>query len=156
MDWSVILGNLISAPMLLGILGLLIKAFPQLSVKFATWVATKIDPDQFPDGSDINEHWHQVARVGERIENMQDTIDGQLKEIQKDVVKNTIMNLMDKPGDNSVDIRYELNKLEKLNASCWIMDLAEEYLRDPEGYIAKHHKKSESTTNHHLTINPQQ
>ena len=156
MDWSVILGNLISAPMLLGILGLLVKAFPQLSVKFATWVATKIDPDQFPYGSNINEHWHQVARVGERIENMQDTIDVQLKEIQKDVVKNTIMNLMDKPGDNSVDIRYELNKLEKLNASCWIMDLAEEYLRDPEGYIAKHHKKSEPTANQHLPINPRQ
>ena len=133
--------------MLLGILGLLAKAFPQISVKFATWVATKMDPSQFPYGSGINEHWRQVARIGERIEDMQDIIDGQLKEIQKDVVKNTIMNLMDKPGDNSVDIRYELNKLEKLNASCWIMDLAEEYLRDPQGYKDRHHRISNPTTN---------
>ena len=59
-------------------------------------------------------------------------IDDRMDELCRDTIKNTIISLIygDQAHDHSEAVRYELAKLEKLDAQCWIVDAAEKYLED--------------------------
>lgn len=52
------------------------------------------------------------------------------QEMSKDTIKNTILMLMNMQGDHRTEVRYELEKLERLGADCWIMDAARKYVID--------------------------
>ncbi len=59
--------------------------------------------------------------------------DGRLDELCRDTIKNTIISAWiygDQSHDHSEAVRYELAKLEKLDAQCWIVNAAEKYLED--------------------------
>lgn len=55
-----------------------------------------------------------------------------MDELCRDTIKNTIISLIygDAQHDHSEAVRYELAKLEKLDARCWIVNAAEKYLED--------------------------
>jgi hypothetical protein len=112
-----LLGGLLSAPALIALVGLIVKIFPSTMAGFSTWLYAHVDPGRLPYDSAMNRHWEESREVMV-----------QLREIQKDTIKNTLMSLMEQPGDQSVKVRYELAKLERLHAECWIMGEAEQYL----------------------------
>ena len=55
-----------------------------------------------------------------------------MDELCRDTIKNTLISLIygDQSHDHSEAVRYELAKLEKLDAQCWIISAAEKYLED--------------------------
>lgn len=71
--------------------------------------------------------------LGERTEKFDDRMD----DLCRDTIKNAIISLTiisliygDQSHDHSEAVRYELAKLEKLDAQCWIVNAAEKYLED--------------------------
>lgn len=72
--------------------------------------------------------FRKTRQLGERTEKF----DGRLDELCRDTIKNTIISLIygDQSHDHSEAVRYELTKLEKLDAQCWIISAAEKYLED--------------------------
>ena len=66
--------------------------------------------------------------LGERTSKIDDRMD----ELCRDTIKNTIISLIygDAQHDHSEAVSYELSKLEKLDAQCWIIAAAEKYLED--------------------------
>lgn len=98
-------GSLLSAPVLIALLGLLLRLWPTLAHAYARWVGSNMP---------------------------------QLSEIQKDTIKNTLIALMNEPGDHSEAVRYELSKLEQLHAHCWVMTIAEDYLEQHHPRTAIH------------------
>ena len=123
-------GGLISDAVVVAVLGLVIKLWPGSIARLSTWLYSHVDPGQLPYGSAMNRHWQQTHEMSERIRETNE----QLIEIRKDTIKNTLIGLMDQPGDQSTKVRYELSKLESLHAHCWVMQEAEDYL-------AQHHQK---------------
>lgn len=75
-----------------------------------------------------SQHFAKTRQLGERTEKF----DGRLDELCRDTIKNTIISLIygDQSHDHSEAVRYELTKLEKLDAQCWIISAAEKYLED--------------------------
>lgn len=123
-------GGLISDAVVVAVLGLVIKLWPGSIARLSTWLYSHVDPGQLPYGSTMNRHWQQTHEMSERIRETNE----QLIEIRKDTIKNTLIGLMEQPGDQSTKVRYELSKLESLHAHCWVMQEAEDYL-------AQHHQK---------------
>ena len=76
----------------------------------------------------LSQHFAKTRQLGERTEKF----DGRLDELCRDTIKNTIISLIygDQSHDHSEAVRYELSKLEKLDAQCWIVNAAEKYLED--------------------------
>ena len=121
---------------LVAVLGFILKIWPGAASGLATWLYSHIDPDRIPYGSAMNAHW---AATRELIEGQQDVrrnladldeaIRAENRELRKDSVKNVILSLMaDKSVDHSAEIRYELAKLEDLDADCWVVDAARDYI----------------------------
>ncbi|WP_390132997.1 hypothetical protein [Bifidobacterium apicola] len=123
-------GGLISDAVVVAVLGLVIKLWPGSIARLSTWLYSHVDPGQLPYGSTMNRHWQQTQEMSERIRETNE----QLIEIRKDTIKNTLIGLMEQPGDQSTKVRYELSKLEALHASCWVM-------QEAESYLAQHHQK---------------
>lgn len=123
-------GGLISDAVVVAVLGLVIKLWPGSIARLSTWLYSHVDPGQLPYGSAMNRHWQQTQEMSERIRETNE----QLIEIRKDTIKNTLIGLMEQPGDQSTKVRYELSKLEALHASCWVM-------QEAESYLAQHHQK---------------
>lgn len=126
-------GGLISDGVVIALLGLIVKIWPKGLSTLATWFYSHVDPGQLPYDSDMNRHWRQTSELRRQTEQVQD----QLWEIRKDIIKNTLVSLMEQPGDQSAKVRYELSKLESLDAHCWVMQEAEDYL-------TQHHRKEQS------------
>lgn len=83
---------------------------------------------RLPYDSPLSQHFAKTRQLGERTEKF----DGRLDELCRDTIKNTIISLIygDQSHDHSEAVRYELTKLEKLDAQCWIISAAEKYLED--------------------------
>lgn len=126
-------GGLISDAVVIALLGLIVKIWPRGLSALATWLYSHVDPGHLPYDSDMNRHWRQTSELRRQTEQVQD----QLREIRKDTIKNTLVNLMEQPGDQSSKVRYELSKLESLDSHCWVMQEAEDYL-------AQHHREGRS------------
>lgn len=78
--------------------------------------------------SPLSQYFAKTRQLGERTEKFDDRMD----ELCRDTIKNTIISLIygDKDTDHSEAVSYELSKLEKLDAQCWIVAAAEKYLED--------------------------
>lgn len=79
-----------------------------------------------PYNSVLSQHFAKTRQLGERSERF----DGRLDELCRDTIKNTLISLIygDQSHDHSEAVRYELSKLEKLDAQCWIISAAEKIL----------------------------
>lgn len=114
-----------SSPLVLLAVAVVGKIWPDTITSFSTWLYAHVDPRRLPYGSEMNRHWERTHELNE----WRDHVDQQLMELQKDGIKNVLIQLInDKTRDNSVEIRYELDKLEGLDAQCWIVDAARQYL----------------------------
>ena len=133
MDWDALIGGLMSSPLLLLAVAVIGKIWPDSLTAFSSWLYSHVDPERLPYGSEMNAHWAHSREFGERL----DRVEAGQHEIAKDVIKNTILNLMGDTGhDHSEAIRYELDKLKRLHADCWVIGAAERYLINqtkPEG-----------------------
>lgn len=94
----------------------------------ATGLYSHVRPERLPYDSPLSQHFAKTRQLGERTEKF----DGRLDELCRDTIKNTIISLIygDQSHDHSEAVRYELTKLEKLDAQCWIISAAEKYLED--------------------------
>jgi hypothetical protein len=121
-----LIGGLLSAPALIALAALVSKLWPGMLASLGTWLYAHVDPGRLPYDSAMNRHWMQTNKLSGDIE--------ELKSLQlegsKDTIKNTLIALMDREGDQSAQIRYELSKLEALHATCWVMQEAEDYLSE--------------------------
>lgn len=125
MDWDALIGGLISSPLLLLVTAIIGKIWPDSLTALSTWLYSHVDPERLPYGSEMNAHWAQSRELGERLA----MVETSQHEIAKDVIKNTLINLMADTGhDHSEAIRYELDKLRHLHADCWVVAAAERYL----------------------------
>ena len=66
----------------------------------------------------LSQHFAKTRQLGKRTEKFDDRLD----ELCRDTIKNTLISLIygDQSHDHSEAVRYELTKLEKLDAQCWI------------------------------------
>ena len=127
MDWDGLIGGLMSSPLLLLLLAVIGKLWPDGLTAFSTWLYSHVDPERLPYGSEMNAHWAQSRELGERL----DRFEAIQHEVRKDTVKNTLLTLMSDPTrDHSEAIRYELDKLKATNSDCWVVSTAEQYLLD--------------------------
>lgn len=121
------------------VLGFILKIFPKTWGKLATSLFANVDFGKLPYESDANRLVHEVhadterlkeqaAHVDERLDEISRQSRSQFEELTKDTVKNTIMQLMRSTDDESDNIRYELEKLRKYDAECWVVERAEAYL----------------------------
>jgi hypothetical protein len=121
-----LIGSLLSAPALIALAALVSKLWPGMLASLGTWLYAHVDPGRLPYDSAMNRHWMQTNKLAGDIE--------ELKSLQlegsKDTIKNTLIALMAREGDQSAQIRYELSKLEALHATCWVMQEAEDYLSE--------------------------
>ena len=87
-----------------------------------------MQPERLPYDSPLSQHFAKTRMLGERTAKFDDRMD----ELCRDTIKNTIISLIygDQSHDHSEAVRYELAKLEKLDAQCWIVNAAEKYLED--------------------------
>ena len=87
-----------------------------------------VRPERLPYDSPLSQHFAKTRQLGERTEKFDDRMD----ELCRDTIKNTIISLIygDASHDHSEAVRYELAKLEKLDAQCWLVNAAEKYLED--------------------------
>lgn len=107
------------------VMGLVLKAWPSLTRTASTWLYSHIDPERLPYGSAMNRHWEQQRQIAET----QQEIRASLAETQRDIIKNTILQLVrDSKADHSREVAYELSKLEDLESRCWVMDVARDYI----------------------------
>ena len=99
---------------------LLLSIWPGALDALATGLYAHVRPERLPYDSPLS--------LGERTENFDERMD----ELCRDTIKNTIISLIygDQSHDHSEAVRYELAKLEKLDAQCWIVNAAEKYLED--------------------------
>lgn len=110
----------------IALVGLVVKLFPSLWGKFSTSVLTSANLAKLPYDSQMNKLVHKVETETTHYQELKET----LVEIQKDTIKNTLMSLMASSKDESDRVRYEMGKLEKLDADCWVMEAAADYLKD--------------------------
>ena len=110
------------------IITLLLRIWPGALEALATGLYSHVDPNRLPYNSVLSQHFAKTRQLGERTEKF----DGRLDELCRDTIKNTLISLMygDRTTDHSEAVRYELAKLEKLDAQCWIIAAAEKYLED--------------------------
>lgn len=105
--------------------GLACRIWPGLLTGLSTWLYSHVDPGRIPYDSIMNRHWSQSRELVEGQERMRES----LVEIRKDTIKNTILQLIQREGDHSDEVAYELSKLEDLHAECWVMDVARDYIK---------------------------
>jgi hypothetical protein len=119
-----LIGSLLSAPALIALAALVSKLWPGMVTGLSTWLYAHVDPGKLPYDSAMNRHWMQTNQLGKDLEELKQLN----REDRKDTIKNTLIALMGRDGDQSAQIRYELSKLEALHATCWVMQEAEDYL----------------------------
>ena len=107
---------------------LLFRIWPGALEALATGLYSHVDPNRLPYNSVLSQHFAKTRQLGEQTAKF----DGRLDELCRDTIKNTIISLIygDKDTDHSEAVSYELSKLEKLDAQCWIVAAAEKYLED--------------------------
>ena len=107
---------------------LLFKLWPGALEALATGLYSHVQPERLPYDSPLSQHFAKTRQLGERTEKFDERMD----ELCRDTIKNTLISLMygDRTTDHSEAVRYELAKLEKLDAQCWIVNAAEKYLED--------------------------
>lgn len=118
------------------IIALILKLWPGALANLSTWLYSHVDPERIPYGSAMNAHWAQTRELAEGQREIRDqlaaydeAIRAENRELRKDSIKNVIISLMaDKDADHSTEIRYELDKLAQLDADCWVIDAAKEYI----------------------------
>lgn len=118
------------------IAALVLKIWPGATAALSTWLYSNIDPLRIPYGSPMNAHWAQTRELAdgqreirEQLAAFDEAIRAENRELRKDSIKNVIISLMaDKDADHSTEIRYELDKLAALDADCWVIDAAKEYI----------------------------
>ena len=110
------------------IITLLLRIWPGALEALATGLYSHVDPNRLPYNSVLSQHFAKIRQLGERTAKF----DGRLDELCRDTIKNTLISLIygDQSHDHSEAVRYELQKLEKLDAQCWIVNAAEKYLED--------------------------
>lgn len=110
------------------IITLLLRIWPGALEALATGLYSHVDPNRLPYNSVLSQHFAKTRQLGERTAKF----DGRLDELCRDTIKNTLISLIygDQSHDHSEAVRYELQKLEKLDAQCWIVNAAEKYLED--------------------------
>lgn len=110
---------------LVAIIGLIAKLWPSAATTFSTWLYAHLDPNRLPYGSEANRHWAQQREIAETQHEIQEA----LRETQRDIIKNTILQLIrDTDEDHTSEVAYELSKLEALDSHCWVMDVAQDYI----------------------------
>lgn len=108
-----------------------LKVWPGLTSILSTWFYGHIDPDRLPSNSPIAKHWALTVEVSRQLTELAETSAANNRELRKDTIKNTLISLMADPSqDHSEAIRYELSKLEALDADCWVVSAAKKYLID--------------------------
>lgn len=118
------------------VLGFVLKVWPGAAAGLATWLYSHIDPERIPYGSAMNAHWAATRElmdgqkeIRQYLSDFEEKTSAENREIRKDSIKSTLILLMaDKDNDRSAEIRYELAKLEALDAECWVVDAAKEYI----------------------------
>lgn len=107
---------------------LLLRIRPGALDALATGLYAHVRPERLPYDSPLSQHFAKTRTLGERTSKIDDRMD----ELCRDTIKNTIISLIygDQAHDHSEAVRYELAKLEKLDAQCWIVNAAEKYLED--------------------------
>lgn len=110
------------------VIALGLKVWPSALDALATGLYSHVRPERLPYDSPLSQHFAKTRQLGERFERF----DGRLDELCRDIIKNTLISLIygDQSHDHSEAVRYELAKLEKLDAQCWIVSAAEKYLED--------------------------
>lgn len=105
-----------------------LKVWPGALDALATGLYSHVDPNRLSYNSVLSQHFAKTRQLGERTEKFDERMD----ELCRDTIKNTLISLMygDRTTDHSEAVRYELTKLEKLDAQCWIVAAAEKYLED--------------------------
>lgn len=105
-----------------------LKLWPGALDKLATGLYSHVRPERLPYDSPLSQHFAKTRMLGERTEKFDDRMD----DLCRDTIKNAIISLIygDQSHDHSEAVRYELAKLEKLDAQCWIVNAAEKYLED--------------------------
>lgn len=124
-----LIGSLLSAPALIALAALVSKLWPGMLTSLGTWMYAHVDPGKLPYDSAMNRHWMKTNKLADDID--------ELKNLQlegsKNTIKNTLIALMGRDGNQSAQIRYELSKLEALHATCWVM-------QEAENYLSEHHR----------------
>jgi hypothetical protein len=110
------------------VITLCLKIWPGALEGLATGLYSHVNPERLPYNSPLSQHFAKTRMLGERTEKFDERMD----ELCRDTIKNTIISLIygDQAHDHSEAVRYELAKLEKLDAQCWIVNAAEKYLED--------------------------
>lgn len=110
------------------VITLCLKIWPGALESLATGLYAHVNPERLPYNSVLSQHFAKTRILGERTSKIDDRMD----ELCRDTIKNTIISLIygDKDTDHSEAVSYELSKLEKLDAQCWIVAAAEKYLED--------------------------
>nr|DAZ39403.1 MAG TPA: hypothetical protein [Caudoviricetes sp.] len=105
-----------------------LKLWPGALDALATGLYAHVRPERLPYDSPLSQHFAKTRQLGERTAKFDERMD----ELCRDTIKNTIISLIygDQSHDHSEAVRYELAKLEKLDAQCWIVNAAEKYLED--------------------------
>ena len=99
-----------------------LKVWPGALESLATGLYAHVNPERLPYNSVLSQHFAKTRQLGERSER----VDGRLDELCRDTIKNTLISLIygDQSHDHSEAVSYELSKLEKLDAQCWIVAAA--------------------------------
>lgn len=110
------------------VITLVVNCWPGALERLITGLYAHVNPARLPYDSDLSRHFAKTRQLGERTEHFDERID----ELCRDTIKNTLISLIydDQTHDHSEAVRYELAKLEKLDAHCWIVAAAEKYLAD--------------------------
>lgn len=110
------------------VITLCLKIWPGALDSLATGLYSHVRPERLPYDSPLSQHFAKTRTLGERTSKIDDRMD----ELCRDTIKNTIISLIygDQSHDHSEAVRYELAKLEKLDAQCWVVNAAEKYLED--------------------------
>ena len=111
------------------VITLCLKIWPGALESLATGLYAHVNPERLPYNSVLSQHFAKTRQLGERTERFDERMD----ELCRDTIKNTLISLIygdDQSHDHSEAVRYELAKLEKLDAQCWIISAAEKYLEE--------------------------
>ena len=107
---------------------LLLRIWPGALDALATGLYAHVRPARLPYDSPLSQHFAKTPQLRQRTAKF----DRRLDELFRDTIKITLIALIyaDLSHDHSEAVRYELAKLEKLDAQCWIVAAAEKYLED--------------------------
>lgn len=129
---------------------LLLKVWPGALDALATGLYAHVRPERLPYDSPLSQHFAKTRQLGERTEKFDDRMD----ELCRDTIKNTIISLIygDKDTDHSEAVSYELSKLEKLDAQCWIVAAAENIWRtgNDASHDRRRHIPAAPRARHHI------